>query len=577
VTSPIEAAKARHSLAAVARRTGIAVAEGQTGSVTVRCPMPSHGHPDRTPSLRLHLGDGIWCCFACSPTKADGTPKGADVIEWVRQSEGVADWRQAITILDSGVPLTNVWAGLVSAGPHRSSGGKARSQAGVAPDAAEVVSQAEFPDLGRTSPQRVQAALAAAWAYYTFGPLHERGVAYLTGRRIDVNVLEAHTGRAEVGYTPASSTGLVDRLRARGFTDDELVDAGLAYHRLGGGRVTDFYRQRVLIPVRDHDGRIAGFIGRNVGDERWPKYKNPPRTHNYDKAVNLYQPLPAPADADGQVVVVEGTLDAMAIAVAAIQADLPPKFCPVTQSGRELSERQLEHVLGLHPHPPVIGFDGDAPGRDSIIRVAIAAAYRGHEVVVTTFPEGADPASWLAEHGPIGLAAWTRKGCLESGRGSVRRAFPGGVVALHMWETARRDAERRGVEFDRTAVLEAVISETNRCVRHLPPRAATRWSVAAAEAIAPLAVAEAHHHVAARFAHSDPSAARGRWDVDVYENWQPDRPIAVDVGCEATRGPDRLEGLIERVTVWGQRLPGVGHAAFIQSATVAINDADLAC
>src|SRR5262249_9358290 len=151
--------------------------------------------------------------------------------------------------------------------------------------------------------------------------------------------------------------GLVRALRARGFTDDELLDAGLGSRRLGETTVTDFYRQRVVIPLRRTDRQSAGFIGRNVGDSRYPKYKNPPRTHLYDKSINLYQPLPAPAVRDGQVVIVEGTLDAMAIAVAAIQCGLSDRYCPLTQSGRELSARQLDHVLALHPMPPVVAFD----------------------------------------------------------------------------------------------------------------------------------------------------------------------------------------------------------------------------
>ena len=57
--SPIEAARARHPLAEVAALTGVDHFR-TTGSVTVRCPLPAHGHPDRTPSLRLHLDDGIF-------------------------------------------------------------------------------------------------------------------------------------------------------------------------------------------------------------------------------------------------------------------------------------------------------------------------------------------------------------------------------------------------------------------------------------------------------------------------------------------------------------------------------------
>jgi DNA primase len=441
--SPIEAAKARHPLAEVARRTGINVPGGQGGSVSVRCPMPSHGHPDRTPSMRLHLDDGVWCCFACSPVKADGNPRGADVIDWVRQTEGVTDWRDAIRILDAGGMLTHAWAGAESAGRHRSGDRTVMGRPG------EPVSQAEWPDLARTSPDRAQDALDAAWDYYTFRPLHERGVAYLAGRGIDVVILEAHNHRAEVGHTPRPANGLVDRLRTVGFCDDELVDAGLAHRRLGGGPLSDFYRQRVLIPIRDAGGNLAGLIGRNIGDpDRWAKYKNPPRTHRYDKSVNLYKPLPAPC-VDGQVVVVEGTLDAMAIAVAAIRAGLPTRYCPVTQSGRELSDHQLGAVLAMHPGPPVLGMDGDGPGRDSNARLALAAARRGRAVIVTTLPEGEDPASWLAKRGPVGLNAWTSATGLDSKRSGAHRALAHEARLGSRWLTAEAKVPPQGIDMDR--------------------------------------------------------------------------------------------------------------------------------
>ena len=79
----IEAARARHNLDDVAR-------------------LASHGHFERSPSLQLHLDDGIWHCFGCGQT--------GDVVEWVCQSEGVG-WRQTIRILDSGCAL-------IVRGPH---------------------------------------------------------------------------------------------------------------------------------------------------------------------------------------------------------------------------------------------------------------------------------------------------------------------------------------------------------------------------------------------------------------------------------------------------------------------------
>jgi DNA primase len=390
--TPIDAAKQRHSLVEVAERTGIPVSHVNGRLVTVRCPMPEHGHPDRTPSLRLDSTRQTWWCFACSPTDTDGTPKAGDVIDWVRRTEAV-DWRAAIDILDSGAPLRNTWRGRDLDSGNR----QVTPSQGV-----------EAPDITRTSATRVQRALETAWMYYTSPELHARGRRYLDGRRIDVEMLERHNRRYEVGHTPSGRGELVAWMRRRGFSEDELVDSGLAHRNVNYGRLVDFYRQRVLIPVRDAGGGLCGFIGRNVGDDRWPKYKNPPRTVRYDKSVNLYQPLPAPEQAAGQVVVVEGTLDAMAIAVAAIWAGRSDWYCPLTQSGRELSPRQLRYALSLHDRPPVIAMDGDGPGRSSSQRIEEAAAAVGVKVKITDLPEDADPASWLADHGTPGLTAFDR-------------------------------------------------------------------------------------------------------------------------------------------------------------------------
>jgi DNA primase len=453
--SPIEAARSRHRLADVAARTGIDLAR-TSGSVTVCCPLPAHRHPDRSPSMRLHLDDNIFHCYGCDTT--------GDVVEWASQTEHV-DWRHAIAALDSQRPLTNAWAGhhrtadtndrhqLLAAqttrtaqtartietaqtvetaqamGPaRRAATTTAATPTAAATTAVAASGRAEPPDLARTPVERVHAALAAAWAYYTLGTLHRRGVDYLAGRGIDITTVEHHTARAETGHTPARSDGLVAALRSRGFTDDELVDAGLA-SRHPDRPLRDFYRQRVLIPLRNNDNQVCGFAGRNVGDDRYPKYLNPPRTAIYDKSVNLYQPLPAPSHPDGHVIVVEGTLDALAIAIAAIRSGQADRYRPVTPSGKELSATQLCTVLELCHSPLVVAFDGDGAGREAASRLARRVVDRGRDVAVVDLPDGHDPASWLAAVGPPGLAAWDHVG--PSGAGARRLTRPGPATPLH--------------------------------------------------------------------------------------------------------------------------------------------------
>jgi DNA primase len=542
--SPIAAAVERHPLVDVAQRTGIAL-NATTRTVTVRCPMPAHGHADRTPSMRLYLGDNRYYCFGCGV-------KG-DIVQWVRDAEALS-LAEAIKVLDSGRPIANAWEGrpltrwnsLQPAGPPSS------------PDNGEAISQTELPNLGRTPAQRVFAALDAAWGYYTYGPLHARGTAYLAERSIQIGLLESHTGRAEVGHTPSRPDGLVNALRSRGFSDEELVDAGLAYRRLGTDRLSDFYRHRVLIPIRGHRGETCGFVGRNVGDARWPKYKNPLTTLAYDKSVNLYQPLRAPADPHGQVVVVEGTLDALAIATSAINAGKARLFCPVTQSGRELSHRQIRHILGIHPAAPVLAFDSDPAGIDSAFRYTLCFATYGAAVTITNLGQGHDPASWLAEHGSHALSAWSRN---NHTNWDSPAPIPAATFAARYINGQDRTRSER---------MEALVDVANLAPR-LPGRPARVWAERIAAIAGLAAVAEINEQLIA--AHNQEAPKSGH-DINLT-GWQPEPMPEVDVGFAASAGPAGIEAFIERVVMWGRRLPRPGDPVFILSASVTLEAAGI--
>jgi DNA primase len=393
--SPIEAARNRHRLADVAARTGIWLPR-TGGDVTVACPLPSHGHPDRSPSMRLHLDRSRYHCFGCG---AHG-----DVVQWVSDAEhlGVLD---AITHLDRRLPITNTWAGNSGAGY---------------PPSASASGIAERPDPDRTPVAALHDAFTAAWDHYTSSVRHRLGVDYLAGRRIDVACLEAVTGRAEVGHTRPGAAALVTALRRQGVTDDTMIDAGLARRYPDRPDLRDAYRQRVLLPVRNADGQVIGLLGRNVGDPRWPKYLNPPRTAIYDKSRDLYQPLPGPTRPGAHVIVVEGPLDALAIATTAISADLGDRYCPLTQSGRQLSATQARYVRSLDRHP-ILAFDADAAGRDSTTRIGALLAFAGCQAHVAALPDSEDPASWLGLHGVDGLRFLT---CFSDRRAGTRRAAP---------------------------------------------------------------------------------------------------------------------------------------------------------
>lgn len=390
--------KARHRLADVARRSGFDVAHA--GRVMVCCPTP--GHDDSTPSLQLDLDRDRYHCFGCG---AHG-----DVVDWVRDIEGV-DIPSAVVILESGRAINAV----VSAGTSRRSWTRRRP---------------EPPDLDRTPLQRVVAANEAAWVYYSHGTLHERGADYLVRRGIDVAAIEAETHRPAVGHTPSAKTridGLFAVLTRRGFTETELLDAGLAT-RLADGCVIDFHRDRVVVPVRDGAGTVVGLLGRDITGSSPVKYLNPPTTAAYQKSRALYRPSGPTLTPDASVVVCEGPLDALAIAAQAAASGVSARFAPVAACGRTLSDFQLDLILATHPRAPVLAGDGDAAGRQANIEWARRMLAKGRETVITEWPEGYDPATWLSARGADGLLALTRPGCLDDNSGRLRPRHCGAVL-----------------------------------------------------------------------------------------------------------------------------------------------------
>ncbi len=375
--------RARHPLADVARRTGFDVPTS-SGDYKVCCPMPDHDDPN--PSMVLHLRNDRFHCFGCG---AHG-----DVIQWVRSIYRVSV-SEAVEMLDAGGSFPPILSRSTDLPNTRTS--------------ARPVSAAELPDFNRSSTERVKAALAEAWSYYSYARLHEEGSGYLLGRGIDVADLESELGEPVVGHTPHRAPDqLIVRLREKGFTDDELVDAGLA-RRTPGRPMIDAFRDRVVVPVRDGTEDVVGFIGRYDGTrDDVPKYLNCTKTVTYDKSVNLYRPGQLILDPDAQVVVCEWTLDALAIAATAASVGLSAKFAPVVESGLAISDVQWDTILAIHPESIVLSADGDEAGRRTNVQWAAELAKRGRDCVITFWPDGDDPASYLAKHGPAGLAAVTR-------------------------------------------------------------------------------------------------------------------------------------------------------------------------
>jgi DNA primase len=189
--------------------------------------------------------------------------------------------------------------------------------------------------------------------------------AYLESRRISAAVARDW----EIGYAPAGWTTLTDHLRRLGHGDDEIEAAGLAKPSVRGTLI-DRFRDRVMLPVHDEHGRLAGFIGRahpDVGPDV-PKYLNSPETAGYKKGSLLFGLHRArTAFAQGALpVIVEGPFDAMAVNLAD-----PGGHIGLAPCGTALTSQQaslLSQAADLHRTGILVAFDGDAAGRKAAAR-----------------------------------------------------------------------------------------------------------------------------------------------------------------------------------------------------------------
>jgi DNA primase len=200
-----------------------------------------------------------------------------------------------------------------------------------------------------------------------------------------------------IGYAPATWTALTSHLRARGFTDEAIQEAGLA-KMSARGTLVDIFRDRIMFPVRALDGTVAGFIGRapptrEAGNA--PVYLNTATTPLYRKGSVLFGLYEASRTAQERLVLTEGPLDAMAI-TAAGAAGVAPCGTALTTAQVALLSRVAKTV--------VVAFDADRPGRKAAVRAYHLLRAATHDLSTVPLPPGQDPAGFLREHGAPALA-----------------------------------------------------------------------------------------------------------------------------------------------------------------------------
>ena len=321
------------------------------GSLKGLCPF----HDEKSPSFTVRPVVGAWHCFGCG--------EGGDVISFVQKVEHLT-FAEAVERLATKLGMEL----------HYEEGGPPRSGEGLG-------KRSRLVEAHRVAAEFYSAALVNL-------PEARAGRDFLRERGFDRLAAEKYG----VGFSPRGGEELTRHLRAKGFTDDEIVGGGLA----GRGRgLYDRFRGRLMWPIRDITGDVVGFGARRLFDDDRieAKYLNTSETAIYKKSFVLYGlDLAKKAIArDRQAVVVEGYTDVMACQLAGIETAVATCGTAFGVEHIKVLRRIMRDEPDLAPAKVVFTFDGDAAGQKAAMRAFGEDQRWASQCFVAVEKSGKDP------------------------------------------------------------------------------------------------------------------------------------------------------------------------------------------
>lgn len=307
---------------------------------------------DKTPSFMVSPEKGIWHDFSAN--------KGGDIFTFIMEVEGIT-FKEALE--------------------------KLAREAGV--DLAKYGGRRGDDKKFTEKKSRAKKSLELATKYYQACLVKNREVLEYVFYKRRLN--RATVQEFKIGYAPASGTALLDVLKKRGFSINDLDTAGLL-NRFK----KDLFKNRMMIPFIDADGVIIGYTAR-ILDKGEPKYLNTPETILFNKSkfiFGLYQAKEA-IRRDGFVVIVEGNMDVISSHQAGVKE-------AVATSGTAMTEQHLK-ILSRLTSDIRLAYDGDEAGVRATERAVELAGNLGIDLTIISDYHGAkdpdeliqkDPALW---------------------------------------------------------------------------------------------------------------------------------------------------------------------------------------
>ncbi len=303
-------------------------------------------HSEKTPSFSVAPDKQIYHCFGCG--------KGGSVIGFIMEIENLS-FPDAVAFL--------------------------ARRAGMA-----IPEQEDDPNARKRERMLALNREAARFFYDQLkSPEGGRAQEYLTRRQLSGRTAK----NFGLGFAPDTWTSLTDAMKARGYTEQELFDAGLVRHGKKGG-VYDTFRDRLMFPVIDVRGNVIGFSGRILGDGE-PKYMNTPETLVFSKSHNLFGLNLAKKSKMGFIILVEGNVDVASLHQAGFD-------CAVASLGTSLTPEQAR-LLSRYTNEIVIAYDGDNAGQKAAQRAIGLLEKLDMRVRVLRMEGAKDPDEYIKTYG----------------------------------------------------------------------------------------------------------------------------------------------------------------------------------
>ncbi|WWO97546.1 MAG: DNA primase [Candidatus Dasytiphilus stammeri] len=211
---------------------------------------------------------------------------------------------------------------------------------------------------------------------------------YLIQRGIRRGIIEDYC----LGYAP-TNVNILNNLGRDYF--DNLIKLGIIITK-SEKTYYNFFRERIIFPIRDQYGRVLGFGGRSLNHTIHPKYLNSPHTIIFNKSRQLYglYELYKKCSKNSCILVVEGYMDVIALAQAGI-------YYTVALLGTSTTRDQIQYLFRITNHI-IYCYDGDQAGRNAAwnaLQMALDYMFDGHELSFIFLPEGEDPESLIRKKG----------------------------------------------------------------------------------------------------------------------------------------------------------------------------------